>query len=80
MSVDIPISLNDLQLAQSARSDARAEEKLFCRVYPRMLRIVWLVLGDRRQAEDVAQNAALQVFKNLDSFKGIGTMHKIVLV
>ena len=74
MNVDIPISLNDLQLAQSALTDAKAEEKLFCRVYPRILRIVWLVLGDGRQAEDVAQIAALQVFKSLDSFRGMGAI------
>jgi RNA polymerase sigma factor (sigma-70 family) len=74
MSVDIPISLNDLQLARSALTDTRAEEKLFYRVYPRILRIVWLVLGDGRRADDVAQIAALQVFRSLDSFKGLGTI------
>jgi RNA polymerase sigma factor (sigma-70 family) len=74
MNVDIPISLNDLQLARSALTDAKAEERVFCRVYPRILRIVWLVLGEGRQAEDVAQIAALQVFKNLDSFRGLGTI------
>ncbi len=74
MNVGIPISLNDLQLAQSALTDSKAEEKLFCRLYPRILKIVWLVLGNGRQAEDVAQIAALQVFKSLDSFKGLGTI------
>lgn len=73
-NIDVPISLNDLRLAQLALTDAEAEEKLFCRVYPRILKIVWLVLGDGRQTEDVAQIAALQVFKRLDSFKGLGTI------
>jgi RNA polymerase sigma-70 factor (ECF subfamily) len=73
-NVDIPISLNDLQLARSALTDAKAEEKLFCRVYPRILRIVWLALGEGRQTEDVAQIAAMQVFKSLDSFRGLGTI------
>ncbi len=70
----IPISLNDLQLAQSALKDAKAEEKLFCRVYPRILKIVWLVLGDGRHTEDIAQVAAMQVFKSLESFRGLGSI------
>lgn len=74
MNFDIPISLNDLQLAQSALKDSKAEEKLFCRVYPRILKIVWLVLGDGRRTEDVAQIAAIQVFKSLDSFRGMGSI------
>jgi RNA polymerase sigma-70 factor (ECF subfamily) len=74
MSVDIPISLNDLQLARSALTDAKAEESVFCRVYPRILRIVWLVLGEGRQADDVAQIAALEVFKNLAGFRGLGSI------
>ena len=74
MSVDVSISLNDLQLAQSALTDTKAKEKLFYRVYPRILRIVWLVLGDGRRADDVAQIAALQVFRRLDIFRGMGTI------
>ena len=72
--IDIPISLNDLQLARMALKDTRAEKKLFCRVYPRIFKIVWLAVGNRRQAEDIAQVAAMQVFKSLDSFRGLGSI------
>ncbi len=72
--IDIPISLNDLQLARMALTDAKAEEKLFCRVYPRIFKIVWLAVRDRRHAEDIAQVAAMQVFKSLDKFKGLGSI------
>ena len=72
--IDIPISLNDLQLARMALRDTKAEEKLFYRVYPRIFKIVWLAVEDRRQAEDIAQIAAMQVFKSLDSFRGLGSI------
>lgn len=74
MSIDVPIFLNDLQLARSALTDVAAEEKVFYRVYPRILKVVWLVLGEGRQVDDVAQIAALEVFKNLDNFRGIGSI------
>ena len=73
-NIDIPISLKDLQLARMALKDTRAEEKLFCRVYPRIFKIAWLAVGDRRLAEDIAQVAALQVFKSLDNFRGSGSI------
>ncbi len=72
--MDIPISLNDLQLARMARRDAMAEEELFSRVYPRIFKIARLTVGDRRRAEDIAQIAAMQVFKSLDSFRGTGSI------
>lgn len=72
--IDIPISLTDLQLAQKALGDARAEEQLFSRVYPRIFKIARLAVGDRKQAEDIAQIAAMQVFKHLGSFKGLGSI------
>ena len=72
--MDIPISLNDLQLARMALRDARAEQKLFSKVYPRIFKIARLTVGNRRQAEDIAQLAALQVFRSLDSFRGLGSI------
>jgi RNA polymerase sigma-70 factor (ECF subfamily) len=72
--IDITISINDLQLAQMALKDTRAEQRLFCKVYPRIFKIVLLAVGDRRQAEDIAQVAAMQVFKSLDSFRGLGSI------
>lgn len=72
--IDIPIAWNDLQLARSARRDTKAEEKLFCRIYPRIYKIVRLAVNSSRQAEDIAQIAAMQVFKSLDSFKGLGSI------
>jgi RNA polymerase sigma factor (sigma-70 family) len=73
MDINAP-SLNDFLLAQSALIDTKAEEKVFRRVYPRILRIVWLVLGEGSQVDDVAQLAAMEVFKALDSFKGLGSI------
>ncbi len=66
--------INDLQLAQSALRDAKAEEALFYRIYPRIFRIAVSAVGDRKQAEDVAQLAAMQVLRSLSGFKGLGSI------
>jgi RNA polymerase sigma factor (sigma-70 family) len=73
-NIGITISSTDLQLARLALTDIKAEEKLFCRIYPRIFKIVWLAIGDRKQAEDISQIAAMQVFKSLDSFRGLGSI------
>lgn len=57
-----------------ALKDPKAEDTLFRRVYPKIFRIVRFAVGDRRQADDIAQLAALQVLKSLDSFGGLGSL------
>lgn len=70
----IPIPLNDLQLAQMAREDEEAEKALLRRLYPVMFKVAWSVAGRRDLADDIAQIAALEVLKSLNSFKGIGSL------
>jgi RNA polymerase sigma-70 factor (ECF subfamily) len=70
----IPILLNDLQLARGALNDPKAEDLLFRRIYPKIFRIVRFAVKDRRQADDVAQLAAMQVLKSLESFGGLGSI------
>lgn len=65
---------DDLQLAQLALTNPRAEDEIFRRVYPRIFKIARFVLGDRGQIDDVAQLAAIQVLKSLKSFKGRGSL------
>ena len=74
MDVNIPISLNDIQLARMAREDPQVEEKLLHRVYPKIFQVVRFAAGSRRQADDIAQIAAMEVVKSLESFGGIGSI------
>ncbi len=72
--VDVPISLNDLQLVRSALIDPRVEDRIFRRVYPKIFEIVRFAVKDRRQADDIAQLAAIQVLKSLPGFAGFGSL------
>lgn len=72
--VDGTISLNDLQLVRTALIDPRMEDRIFRRIYPKILEIVRFAVGDRRRAEDIAQLAAMKVLKSLNSFGGLGSL------
>jgi RNA polymerase sigma factor (sigma-70 family) len=72
--VDVTISLNDLQLVRTALIDPRVEDRIFRRVYPKIFEIVRFAVKDRRQAEDIAQLAAIKVLKSLHSFGGLGSI------
>jgi RNA polymerase sigma factor (sigma-70 family) len=72
--VQIPIALSDLQLARLALKDPRAEEKILRRVYPKIFQIVRFAVGNRKQADDFAQIAAMEVLKSLESFGGVGSI------
>ena len=68
------IVTNDLALVKRARTDRAAENLVFRRVYPGIFRIVRTAVRGRKEAEDIAQLAAMQVLRSLDSFRGIGTL------
>jgi RNA polymerase sigma-70 factor (ECF subfamily) len=74
VEVNIPASVDDLQLVRSAREDPRAEEHLLRRVYPKIFQIARFAAGNRRQADDIAQIAAMEVVKSLGSFGGTGSV------
>ena len=67
-------SLEDLKLARLARQDVKMEEVLLRRLYPKIFQIAWTVVGSRWLADEVAQHAALQVLKSLDSYSGVGSL------
>ncbi|MBN2342220.1 MAG: sigma-70 family RNA polymerase sigma factor [Deltaproteobacteria bacterium] len=68
------IALSDIQLAQAAREDAKAEETLLRRVYPKIFHVAWAAIGNRELAEDATQIAALEILKSLHTFRGIGSL------
>jgi RNA polymerase sigma-70 factor (ECF subfamily) len=78
VEVRIPIAISDLQLAQMARSDPNAKENLLRRVYPKIFQIARFAAGSRRQADDIAQIAAMEVLKSLDTFGGTGSIESWV--
>lgn len=62
--------VNPLILAAARRGDHVAFVQLF-RFYDRRVRhVVWQVLGDRREMEDVLQEIGLRAFRGLPSFRG----------
>ena len=71
---DTPIFLSDLQLVQKALKDPKSEEAVLRRVYPRINQIVRLSAGNRRQVEDIAQIAAIEVAKSLKWYRGLGSI------
>ena len=69
-----PIAFADLQLAKTALRDRRSEEMLLRRVYPRIVQIVRMAIGDRSQVDDIAQVAAMEVVRSLKSYRGEGSI------
>lgn len=65
---------SDLELVQMAMEDPRAEEKVLRRVYPKIRQIVRFAVGSRREADDIAQLAAIEVVKSLGNFNGTGSI------
>ncbi|WP_121062086.1 RNA polymerase sigma factor [Chachezhania antarctica] len=58
-----PVPSDDVLLAQFARGDDRAAKELAARHLPRVLSVAVRVLGDRAEAEDVAQEALLRLWR-----------------
>jgi RNA polymerase sigma factor (sigma-70 family) len=71
---DKPVFLSDLQLTRMALKDPRSEEIVLRRVYPRIYQIVRFAVGSRRQMDDIAQVAAMEVVKSLNRYGGIGSL------
>ena len=50
--------------------DEQAFNQLVLAYEAQVLRLVWRMLGTREEAEDMAQDVFVQVFKSIDSFRG----------
>lgn len=74
VEVKSPVVLDDYRLAQTALQDPKAEEQLLRRVYPKILQIARCVVGSHRQADDIAQLAAMEVVRSLAGFTGTGSI------
>lgn len=62
---------DDEALARGAAAgDAAAFDALLSRHYARIFRVAWRVLGDRTEAEDVAQDVCVALPGRLGSFEG----------
>jgi len=52
------------------RRDEQAFNHLVVTYEAQVLRLVWRMLGTREEAEDMAQEVFVQVFRSIDSFRG----------
>lgn len=52
------------------RRDEQAFNQLVVTYEAQVLRLVWRMLGTREEAEDMAQEVFVQVFRSIDSFRG----------
>jgi RNA polymerase sigma-70 factor, ECF subfamily len=63
--------LDDEHLVTRAKQgQVVAFEELVRRHQDRVYRVAWRLLGDEREAEDAAQDAFLQAWRSLESFRG----------
>lgn len=64
-------TLSDLELARrAAAGDAAAFEQLYAQHHRRVYSLCLRMLGNASQAEDMTQEAFLQVYKKIGSFRG----------
>ncbi|QED28587.1 sigma-70 family RNA polymerase sigma factor [Microvenator marinus] len=65
------MSLSDRKLVRNLRRRDEDAFRELVRVYQhRVFNIVYRILGDREEAEDVAQEVFVAIFKHIDSFRG----------
>ena len=57
-------------LAACRRGDSKAFEEVVRRTYRHVYTQAYRLVGDRQEAEDVAQDAYLRVFRSLAGFRG----------
>ncbi len=67
----------DLALVQAAaRGDSRAATQLADRLYERVRALVFYVSGGDREAEDMTQNAMIEILKSCHTFRGESPVEK----
>lgn len=65
------MSLSDRKLVRNLRRRDEDAFRELVRVYQhRVFNIVYRIVGDREEAEDVAQEVFVAIFKHIDSFRG----------
>ena len=69
-----PISLTDLELARKALTDSKAAEGLLRHIYPKIFQVARITSGNRRQADDIAQTAAMEIMSGLTGYAGTGSL------
>lgn len=64
----------DIEEARKAQLNPQALDALVERLYPRILQVARYVLNQQQVADDVAQNAALEVYRCIHNYKGLGSL------
>jgi RNA polymerase sigma-70 factor, ECF subfamily len=66
--------LEDLKLAQSAKSNREAAVMIVERLAPRIRRSVIMAVGNDQDVDDLTNGCLLEVLENLSKFKGTGSL------
>jgi RNA polymerase sigma-70 factor, ECF subfamily len=78
IAVGFPVSANrqhDLELAQrAATGDRAAQRELFLEQRANVHRALFRILGSNREIEDLLQDAFIEIFKALGTFRGDSTL------
>lgn len=67
---DKPLEFDEAFLARLRRHEERAFNELVLGYEERVHRLVWRMLGNDAESEDVTQEVFVQVFRSLESFRG----------
>ena len=67
---DKPAEFDLVFLTRLRKRDERAFSELVVRYETQVYRLVWRMLGNAAESEDMTQEVFVQVFKSLDSFRG----------
>src|SRR5512145_2360782 len=70
MEVSGPEATDEALAARAAAGDERAFETIVTRYHARVFRLAWRLTGNEGDAGDAMQEAFLQVYRKLDTFRG----------
>lgn len=68
------VLFDELALVRTAQKDRKVMEQLLQRLHPRVNQVVWALVGNREQAEEIAQAAMLELLKSAGKYRGEGSL------
>ncbi|MDJ0763880.1 MAG: sigma-70 family RNA polymerase sigma factor [Myxococcota bacterium] len=66
--------LDDLQLAQMARTEPATAIRILNRLYKRVYRVVYMIVGKNSDVDEFVQMCLMEILEHLHKFRGDGTL------